>query len=429
MVSLAGGQLDYCIYQCFNTSMTSLDIYTILREVLIATASMHFEVIAIIGDGAQCNRQFQRKYFTNGNKDNLHMAHPITSEPIYYISDPSHVVKKIVSSLSSKNRNIFKKVNNIDQRLSLSVMSELWMSFNDNSGLNRFKCFKTIDFVKNSFQAMRVGPCIKVLGPKMIEMIDLALLYKEQYNEYRNNEENNGKINPFEFYKNAEIYLGWREVSEYFSNLFSILNSTENRLNTTNYSQNYEFLVTFHKWFLSWKEECIERKQLELTVKHTAYEAMTGFFTAEASDDCLSMIQGIISMTNYYCNSNNNTGNFFFFLPRRISQDLVENAFSRIRVAIGHARLDHSTTFNACTEVNMMKEVKASERSLKKRNAAGALDEIKENLDINASQDNCLEYASKCKKSSLDRKKIIYNNLNNFNWSLVNGIKKMKLVN
>ena len=106
MVSLAGAQLDYCVYQCFNTSMTSLDIYTILREVLVATASMHFEVIAIIGDGAQCNRQFRNKYFTDGNNNNLHMAHPITIEPIYYISDPSHVVKKIVSSLSSKNRNI-----------------------------------------------------------------------------------------------------------------------------------------------------------------------------------------------------------------------------------------------------------------------------------------------------------------------------------
>ena len=145
-----------------------------------------------------------------GNANNLHMDHLITNEPIYYISDPSHVVKKIVSSLSSKNRNIFKRVNNKDQRLSLSVMSELWMSFSDNSGLNRFKCFKAIDSVKNSFQAMRVGPCIKLLGPKMIEMIDLALLYKEKYNGYKNNEENNGKINPFEFYKKAEIYLGWR---------------------------------------------------------------------------------------------------------------------------------------------------------------------------------------------------------------------------
>ena len=425
MVSLAGGQLDYCVYQCFNTSMSSLDIFTILREVLIATASLHFEIIAIIGDGAQCNRQYQKKYFNVGDNDNLHMDHPITSEPIYYISDPSHVVKKIVSSLASKNRNIFKSVDNIDNRLSLTMMLELWMSFNDNSGLNRFKCFKTIDFVKNSFQAMRVGPCIKVLGPKMIEMIDLALLYKEEYNEYKNNENNNGKINPFEFYKNAEIYLGWREVSEHFSNLFSILNSTENRLNTTNYSENYNYLITFYDWFLCWKNECIERKKSELPIKHTAYEVMTGFFTAEAAEDCLSMIQGLISMTKYYCNSNNNSGKHFFFLPRRISQDLVENAFSRIRVAIGHARLDHCTTFNACVEVNMIKEVKASERSLKKRNAAGAHAEIENDSNNNYNYDNCIEYATKFKKNSFERKKIIYNNSNKFSWTLVDGIKKM----
>ena len=60
MVSLAGGQLDYCVYQCFNTSMTSLDIFTVLREVMIATASLQFDIIAIIGDGAQCNRQYQK---------------------------------------------------------------------------------------------------------------------------------------------------------------------------------------------------------------------------------------------------------------------------------------------------------------------------------------------------------------------------------
>ena len=60
MVSLAGGQLDYCVYQCFNTSMTSLDTYTVLREVLISTATLQFDIIAIIADGAQCNRQFQK---------------------------------------------------------------------------------------------------------------------------------------------------------------------------------------------------------------------------------------------------------------------------------------------------------------------------------------------------------------------------------
>ena len=57
---------------------------------------------------------------------------------------------------------------------------------------------------------MRVGPCIKVLGLRMVEMIDLALLYKEEYLIFNDNKENENKLNPYEFYKNAEIYLGWR---------------------------------------------------------------------------------------------------------------------------------------------------------------------------------------------------------------------------
>lgn len=255
-------------------------------------------------------------------------------------------------------------------KLSLSMMFDLWMSFNDNAGLNRLK---TIDFIKNSFQAMRVGPCIKVLGPEMIEMIDLALMYKGNYLEYKNQIDNESEINPNEFYKDAEKYLGWRDVSEMFSNLFSILSSTANRLNTTNYSHNYQFLIQFKKWFECWKQECVERKVRDLPVKHTAYDAMTGFFTAEASEDCISMIQGIVSLTNYYCNLNNNAGEYFFLLPRRISQDLVGNASARIIVAIGHARLDHITTFNACVEVSMMKEAKTNLRAAKRRNAAGAI--------------------------------------------------------
>ena len=124
-------------------------------------------IIAIIGDGAQCNRQFQNRFFNEVVRkgeisfNNL-MVHKVTENPIFYISDPSHMIKKIVSSLSSNNRNIKKIVEGITHNLSLSSMMVLWMSFNGHSGLNEHKDFKMTDFVKNSFQAMRVGPCIKV---------------------------------------------------------------------------------------------------------------------------------------------------------------------------------------------------------------------------------------------------------------------------
>ena len=162
-----GKQFDYCVYQCFTTTISSFDVRSIIRDTINALGVFHFRVVSVIGDGAQCNRQFQKNYFTdkvinhNGILFNNLMREPIYNNPIFYISDPSHMIKKIVSSLSSNNRNIFIKVNGNNQQVSLSSMMNLWMGFN-SSGLNEFKDFKSIDFVKNSFQAMRVGPCIKV---------------------------------------------------------------------------------------------------------------------------------------------------------------------------------------------------------------------------------------------------------------------------
>ena len=145
-----------------------MDIYSVINDTLLGVSLFHFTVVSIIGDGAQCNRQFQRRFFNkkfydnNENKCEHLMIDRINNKPIFCISDPSHMVKKIVSSLSSGNRNIYKMVNGVERQLSLSSMLQLWLSFNDSSGINEHADFKTIDFVKNSFQAMRVGPCIKV---------------------------------------------------------------------------------------------------------------------------------------------------------------------------------------------------------------------------------------------------------------------------
>jgi hypothetical protein len=137
--------------------MSAIDIEDMLRKTMIAASKYQFNIISIIADGAQCNRQFQKRYFVHGNKgmDNsdytAYMLHPVTCQPVYYISDPSHTIKKIVSSLSSNTRNVSMKVGTVVYKLSLSMMMDLWLSFNDHGGLNRFKEFKMIDFIKNSF--------------------------------------------------------------------------------------------------------------------------------------------------------------------------------------------------------------------------------------------------------------------------------------
>ena len=89
----------------------------------------------------------------------------------------------------------------------------------------------------------------------MISMIDRASLYKKGYNEHQ-------KlfpliINPYEKFKNAERYLGWREVSIWFTGLFEILNSTKNRLGLKEYSYNIKYLKGFLNWCEMWKRKCI----------------------------------------------------------------------------------------------------------------------------------------------------------------------------
>ena len=131
-------------------------------------------------------------------------------------------------------------------------------------------------------------------------MIDRALLYKESFLEFAIHSPND--TNPYENYKNAEKFSGWRKICIWFTGLFNILNSTKNRLDTSEYADNLNFLKDFLEWFESWKLECLERQSVKLPPNPTSYQRMGGFFTAEASDDCISMVRSIIQMTEYYCN-------------------------------------------------------------------------------------------------------------------------------
>ena len=147
----------------------------------------------------------------------------------------------------------------------------------------------------------------------MIAMIDRALYYKEKFKEY--NETSPNETNPYAVYKNAEIYYGWRELCVWFTGLFDILNSTKNKLDTTAYLSNLNFLKDFLTWFEPWKVECIERQSSKLPEAATAYQKMSGFFTAEATDDCISMVKSIIQMTEYYCSNCNELKHSVYFLP------------------------------------------------------------------------------------------------------------------
>ena len=176
--------------------------------------------------------------------------------------------------------------------------------------------------------------------------------------------------------------------------------------------------------FESWKLECLERQSVKLPPNPTSYQRMGGFFTAEASDDCISMVRSIIQMTEYYCNDGNKNSSPVYFLPRRISQDLVENGFSRIRLAIGHGRLDHRTTAAACAKVNLMKEVNTSNRNRKKRNASGCMTEIKIS---DKNEITCTEYPKLRMDEARSRNMMTFNTINPFEWVTTDGVLHIRL--
>lgn len=122
----------------------------------------------------------------------------------------------------------------------------------------------------------------------MIAMIDRALLYKESFIEFSIKSPN--ERDPFEQYTCADKILGWRNLCVWFTGLFNILNSTKNRLDTIDYIDNLIFLKDFLKWFELWKLECLERQLLKLPESANGYQKMCGFFSAEATDDCVTMV-------------------------------------------------------------------------------------------------------------------------------------------
>jgi hypothetical protein len=187
------------------------------------------------------------------------------------------------------------------------------------------------------------------------------------------------------------------------------------------------FLKDFLIWFLNWKEECIAFRSLSLPLNPTAYQSMTGFFTNEASEDCITMVSGIIQLTEYYGARRKNNNEKFFILPRRISSDLQENHFSKVRLALRHGRMDHKGSFAACAKVNISKETKAQERSMKKRNAGGSLVESSED-NITDEVELCTEYTTNLRKKVVAMKNVDFKEKEPYRWIKVNGLDCLQLL-
>ena len=90
-----------------------------------------------------------------------------------------------------------------------------------------------------------------------------------------------------------------------------------------------------------------------------------------------------------------------------------------MKLAAGHNRLDHKTSAAACSEINVMKEIKSNYMSNKKRHAGGG---VKSNNTVEVESDLlCTDYASDCKKHAIIMRNKDFVEGNPFVWVEKNG--------
>ena len=217
---------------------------------------------------------------------------------------------------------------------------------------------------------------------------------------------------------NLRIFLKTPNPSSIYCPLLCSIKNVENSL--IRLSGFMGLLKDFLIWFLNWKEECIALRSLSLPSNPTSYQCMTGFFTNEASEDCITMVSGIIQLTEYYSATRNDLSKPFFLLPRRISQDLQENHFAKIRLSLQHGRMDHKESFAACAKVNLIKEIKSHGRNMRKRNAGGALVEGSEGHDTD-DVEICSEYTTNLRLEVMTIKYREFREDEPYYWTNVNG--------
>lgn len=74
------------------------------RETTLRLYEAGFNVIGVCCDGSQANRSWWKHEFTQHWCDDplsTFALHPVTHEPVFWVSDPSHVAKKVCNSVES----------------------------------------------------------------------------------------------------------------------------------------------------------------------------------------------------------------------------------------------------------------------------------------------------------------------------------------
>lgn len=191
-------------------------------------------------------------------------------------------------------------------------------------------------------------------------------------------------------------------MSQKMTTLFAILNSCNVKLSCT--CEELVELLDIYKWFTEWKQDNLARTKQRLlssgVEKLSDRRLYVNFFTKEAADDFESMILGIVQMVQYYTATISCAPLPQYFVPRKITQDKLENTFGAIRVRAGANKLTHETVARISHELSVFSEYnKLARCDQKKRNCMDSSEVVDTTIDATACVADAKKISENFKKS------------------------------
>ena len=246
-------------------------------------------------------------------------------------------------------------------------MYNLFLLFQKDGTLQRFKDFKPRDFFPNALTQMHVGRSHRCLGSPMLDMIDTAIEFSNEYHSEVNKAENEkdiAKIDALQKWKglNEELQC-MKEVVGWTSSIIDILNDRSFKLsNNPNCPESVRRIKLLRDaliWFIDWRDRAIiDSKSRDLMEQYSI------FFTKNSTDDLIQVLQGTLNLLEI--NTKEITlldGSTYwsYILLKGVSQDRLENHFSRIRsISVNrlHQRLTEEAVMVAETRLSIQNHTK-----------------------------------------------------------------------
>lgn len=278
---------------------------------------------------------------------------------IFYVPDFSHAIKKLVNSLESSgqgdsfHRCIQMRVDHpyipgisAVQLMSLHQLHEVYKRAWEVRGPQIMRGLRTSDFVKTSFSRMRVGPFMRVMGPKM-----LGLLSMEREDHYR--------TRPNVLYPNEALYQFISRTAP----VISIFNDPKKNLSGAS-EKDIEVLEGYADYLEHWRSSILDGSNGTITESSLSKH----FVTDQCYEDLLTCVRGLVGCVRFYLRDSgpdgvHGYGRHRFLKPRMCSQDPLEHHFGNIRGYLRHMRLTAANVYRVAKSSEIVRALNPSKNS------------------------------------------------------------------